>query len=128
MKIVHKKQGKNLQFHISFLKPIENKKDYAIVTLCSFAGYFVDKEKLNILIKDLKNLMVNDQVIGDIEMFDQDIEVTLYLEELRHCVKKVNEVMIAVGCQAFLNIYFHLYHDNGYKDILEFYDSIKKEV
>lgn len=128
MKITREKKNQNLTLHIHFLQTISQPQEYAIVTLCGIAGYFVQQNKLDITVLGLESLWVKQDKFCDIHVFKQDIEVIIYLEQLKSIIKKVNEVLIGMGCQTFLNVYFHLYNGDGYKDILEFYHMIEKEV
>lgn len=128
MKISKEKKGQHLNIKIHFPKSILNSQEYAIVTLCGIAGYFVEQHKLEITVLGLESLWSNDIKLCDIHVSEQDIHVIIYIDHLQMIMKKVNEMLIWMGCQTFLNVYFNLYNSHGYKDILEFYEMIKKEV
>lgn len=127
MKIVKEKKEQSLIIKIHFPQKIINQEEYAIVTLCGIAGYFVQQDKLEMTILN-ESLWTKDKKFCDVHVFEQDIEAIIYFDVLKTIVKKINEMMIGMGCQTFLNVYFNLYNGNGYKDIYEFYQMIKKEV
>ena len=128
MNINRTKKQNQLQFHIHFLKPMDNKEDTAIVSLCSVAAYFVEKEKMELTIHNKDQLFYHDVLCGYIKVFDQDIDIIVDLEALKTCMKKVNDVFIGVGIQTFIKIYFHLYETGGFKDILEYYEKINVSI
>ena len=128
MNINRTKKQNQLQFHIHFLKPIDNKEDAAIVSLCSVAAYFEEKEKMELTIHNKDQLFYHDVLCGYIKVFDQDIDIIVDLEALKTCMKKVNDVIIGVGIQTFIKIYFHLYETGGFKDILEYYEKINVSI
>lgn len=123
MKITKESLGNQLKIKIHFSHQIDNHEEYRIVTLCGIAGYFVEKDKLSLKIKH-NSLFVGDIEIVHINILDNDIDIMIYLDLLKPFVKKVNEMMVWVGCQTFLKVYFNLYHHDGYKDIFEFYQMI----
>lgn len=128
MKITKEKKNQSLIIKIHFPQKIIHQEEYTIVTLCGIAGYFVQQDKLEITAIGLESLWAKNKKFCDVHVFEQDIEVIIYFDELKLIIHKVNEMMIGMGCQTFLNVYFNLYHGNGYKDIYEFYQMIKKEV
>lgn len=126
--VITEKENQNLKLKLRFSNDIDHLEEYSIVTLCSLAAYFVEKEKVQLSIKGFNTLLFQDQECCHINIENKDIIIIIYLEQLQKYIEKVNAVLISVGCRAFFNIYFNIYQTGGYKDILEYYEDIKIEV
>ncbi len=126
MKITKESFKDKIKIRIHFAHQIENKEEYGIVALCGIAGYFVQQNKLEFKANN-NSLLIEGNEIVHMDVFDEEIDIIIYLDALKLFVKKVNEMMIWMGCQTFLNVYFNLYNNQGYKDILEFYQIMSKK-
>lgn len=122
--IVLKKDKQDI-YHFQFSHLIQ-KEEYAMVVLCAISGYFLQQYRLNILTDGISNIYADDQVICHIEVHDDCIDAIVYHDILKTKVKKYNEYLIYVGFQTYSKIYFNLYDEDKYHEIIQFYNQIKK--